>query len=142
MENKCHETQTLKYITLLYPPHNPKYKYMNQLNTMKINPRQVERAMKRMGIQASQIEAEEVIIKTPEKEIIISNPQVSKVNMMGQDTWQITGDVSERENAPFSDEDIKTVVNQTGASEEEAREVLQQTNGDLAQAILKIKGKK
>lgn len=109
---------------------------------MKLNPRQIERAMKRMGIQADHIEAEEVIIKTPEKDIVISNPQVAKVNMMGQDTWQITGEVSERARAPFSEDDVKTVVNQTGASEEEVKQVLYQTHGDLAQAILRIKGKK
>ena len=51
---------------------------------MKLNPRQIEKAMKRMGIQADQIEAEEVIIKTPEKDIVISSPQVTKMNMMGQ----------------------------------------------------------
>lgn len=109
---------------------------------MKISPKQIEKAMRRMGIQTSQIEAEEVIIKTPDKEIVISNPQVAKVNLMGQDTWQITGEVSERTRAPFSEDDVKTVVNQTGANEEEVKQVLYQTHGDLAQAILRIKGKK
>ena len=109
---------------------------------MRLNPRQIEKAMKRMGIQASQIEAEEVIIKTPDKEIVISNPQVAKVNMMGQETWQITGEVSEREREAFSEEDVKMVVNQTGASEDEVKHVLQQTQGDLAQAILKLKKEK
>ncbi|MCK4335848.1 MAG: nascent polypeptide-associated complex protein, partial [Candidatus Aenigmarchaeota archaeon] len=63
---------------------------------MKINPKQMERMMKQMGMQMSQIDAEEVIIKTPDKEIVISNPQVSKVKAMGQETFQITGEISER----------------------------------------------
>jgi nascent polypeptide-associated complex subunit alpha len=107
---------------------------------MRINPRQIEKAMKRMGIQTVSVEADEVIIKTPEKDIVIKNPQVSRVNMMGQDTFQITGDVEEKESEWFDGEDIETVVSQTGASKEEAIEALRETN-DLATAIMKIKQK-
>ncbi len=106
---------------------------------MKINPKQIEKAMKRMGIQSEEINAEEVIIKTPEKDIVISNPQVSKVNMMGQDTFQIIGDVSEREKDKVTDQDIEMVMNQAGVSREEAREALEAAQGDLAEAILKAK---
>jgi len=97
---------------------------------------------KRMGIQSSSIDAEEVVIKTPEKEIIISNPQVSKVNMMGQETWQITGEATDKPRKPFSDEDIDTVVNQTGAGRTEVTEALEAAHGDLAEAIIKLNEKK
>ncbi len=106
---------------------------------MRINPRQLEKMAKRMGIQATPIEAEEVIIKTPEKDLVVRNPQVSKVNMMGQETLQITGEIEERPKQPFTDEDVKTVMDQTGATEEEAKQTLTETNGDLAQSILKLK---
>jgi len=106
---------------------------------MKINPKQLEKMAKRMGIQASPVEAEEVIIKTSEKEIIITNPQVSKVNMMGQETWQITGEAKEKPKKPFNDEDIDTVINQTGASRDEVADALEAAHGDLAEAIMKIK---
>lgn len=109
---------------------------------MKINPKQIEKAMKRMGIQSQEIQAEEVIIKTPEKDIIISNPQVSKVNMMGQETFQIIGEVSEREKDKITEQDIEMVMNQTGASREEALEALETTQGDLAESILRLKEKK
>lgn len=108
---------------------------------MKMNPKQLEKMAKRMGIQASQIDAEEVIIRTAKKDIIISNPQVSKVNMMGQETWQITGNAEEKPNKPFSDDDIDTVINQTGASREEVEAALEAAHGDLAEAIMKIKEK-
>ena len=49
--------------------------------------------MKKMGISQQEIDATEVIIKTPEKEIVITNPQVSKVNMMGQQTFQVVGEI-------------------------------------------------
>jgi len=106
---------------------------------MKINPKQLEKMAKRMGIQASHIEATEVIIKTPNGDIVISGPQVSKVNMMGQETWQITGEVSEREAKPYSDEDIDTVAGQAGVGKEEAEEALKLSGGDLAEAIMKLK---
>jgi nascent polypeptide-associated complex subunit alpha len=108
---------------------------------MKINPKQLEKMAKRMGIQASPIEAKEVIIRTQDKEIVISNPQVSKVNMMGQETWQITGEAEERPNKPFTSEDIDTVINQTGATREEVEDALEAAHGDLAEAIMKIKEK-
>ncbi len=107
---------------------------------MKINPRQMEKMMKRMGIQSVSIEAEEVVIKTPEKDIIIRNPQVSRVNAMGQDTFQISGDVEEKEKEGFSSEDVETVMTQADVSEAEAINALKETN-DLADAIMKLKKK-
>ena len=68
-----------------------------------------------MGIQQQEIEATEVIIRTPEKELIFSQPSVSKVNMMGQDTWQIVGEAEEREltsKPEINEEDIKTALEQ------------------------------
>jgi nascent polypeptide-associated complex subunit alpha len=105
---------------------------------MKINPKQLERMAKRMGIQTQTIDAEEVIIKTPDKDIVISNPQVSKINMMGQETFQIMGEISEAPKEKFSAEDIKMIMDQTGASETKAKNTLEQTH-DLAEAILKLK---
>ncbi len=105
---------------------------------MKINPRQMERMMKQMGIQATNIEAEEVVIKTPDKEIVISNPQVSKVKAMGQETFQITGDISERSREGISDEDVEMVAEEAGVSHEEAKAMLEQTK-DIAEAIMRLK---
>ena len=108
-----------------------------------MNTRQMKQAMKRMGIAQQDVPANEVIIKSDDREIVISNPQVSKINMMGQETYQVTGDIEEREvdSAPeVSSEDIQTVIDQTGVSEAKAEEALKQTKGDLAEAILKLKG--
>ncbi len=107
---------------------------------MRINPKQLERAMKKLGIQATPVDAEEVIIRTPTKEIIITNPEVSKVSAFGQETFQITGTVTEKERSGFTEEDIKIIVDQTGASPEEARKTLEKTK-DIAEAILKLKEK-
>lgn len=103
----------------------------------------MRQAMKRMGIQQEVVEdAEEVLIRCSDREIVITNPQVSKVVMMGQVTYQVVGEVVERslDTTPdISDEDIATVVEQTGCSEETAKRVLEETKGDLAESILKLK---
>ena len=94
--------------------------------------------MKKMGIQQETIDAEEVIIKGKEKEIIVSSPQVTKIKMQGQETFQIVGEVSERKKEAFSEEDVKMIMEQTGASEEKVKETLKETN-DIAEAIMKLK---
>jgi len=107
-----------------------------------MNPRQMRQAMKRLGIQQQEIDAKEVIIKLEDKEIVISNPSVSKVNMMGQDTYQIVGEESERslDTAPeISEDDVKTVMEQTGTSEKQAKAAIEECRGDLAEAIMKLK---
>jgi nascent polypeptide-associated complex subunit alpha len=105
-----------------------------------IDPRAMQAAMKKMGIKQSEIEAEEVIIRTSDKEIVISNPSVTKIDMMGNTSFQVAGDVSERSlEAEISEADVKTVAEQSGVSEQEAREALQKSSGDLAEAIISLK---
>ena len=104
-----------------------------------INPRQVQQMMRKMGIQQQDIPATEVIIKTETKEIVITNPSVAKVNMMGQETFQISGQIHEREiSTTVSTEDIKTVMEQAHVSREKAHQALQDNNGDLAAAIMSL----
>jgi len=105
-----------------------------------MNPRKLAQAMKKMGMKQVEIDAEEVIIKCSDKEIVITNPSVSKVNMMGQETYQITGNEEERtRQIDISEEDVKTVMEQTGKNEDECRNAIEESNGDLAEAILKLK---
>src|SRR3989344_9656754 len=106
-----------------------------------INPREMQKAMKRLGIKQEEIDAELVIIKTADKDFVIKNPHVSKVNMMGQETFQITGDITEAEKdgaADINEEDVATVVEQTNCTNEEAIKALEKSSGNLAEAILKL----
>lgn len=108
-----------------------------------INPRMMKQAMKRMGIQQTEIDATEVIIKTPDKEIVITEPQVSKVNMIGQETYQVVGNAHVRQKSSGPDigkDDIKTVAEQADVSEKDAEKALKEAKGDIAEAILKLKG--
>ena len=104
-----------------------------------MNPRQMRQAMKRMGIQQEDLEVKEIIMKLEDKELIFKNPQVAKVNMMGQETYQVVGEAEEREiKEEISEEDIKTVMEQAKVSKEEAEKALNEYEGDLAEAILKL----
>ncbi|RMF06794.1 nascent polypeptide-associated complex protein [Candidatus Woesearchaeota archaeon] len=106
-----------------------------------MNPRQMRQAMKRMGIQQQDIDATEVIIRTPTKDIVFSNPQVAKINMMGQETYQIVGQAQEmeRDTTPdISEEDIATVMEQTNCTREEAEKAIKEAKGDLAEAIMSL----
>lgn len=101
----------------------------------------MQQAMKRLGIKQEQINAIEVIIRTPQHDIVIQDPDVQKVNMMGQWTFQITGEetIKSRDTAPeISEEDIETVMDQTSATKEEALKAIKNSNGDLAEAILSL----
>jgi nascent polypeptide-associated complex subunit alpha len=106
-----------------------------------MNPRKIQQMMKQMGIRQVDIPATEVIIKTKEKNIVITNPSVAKVNMMGQETFQVSGNVHEQEletTPDISEEDVKTVMEQANCSEEEARKTIQENRGDLAQTIINL----
>ncbi len=106
-----------------------------------MNPRQMQQAMKRLGIQQQDIEAQLVTIETADKIILIKNPSVAKVNMMGQETFQISGEIEEQERSSLlaiSDDDVKTVMEQAGVDEASARKALEEAKGDIAAAILSL----
>ena len=107
-----------------------------------MNSHQMRQMMKRMGIAQQEIEATEVIIKTSDKVLVFNNPQVSKVNLMGQETYQVVGTPQEQDvdtKPEIGEEDIKTVAEQANVSEDEARQAIEDANGDLADAIIKLK---
>ena len=109
---------------------------------MNINPRQMQQAMRRMGVQQVDIDATEVIIRTADKEYLFESPSVAKINMMGQESYQVVGQpvIKERDTSPnISDDDIQTVAEQAGVSPAQAAAAIKAANGDLAEAILTLK---
>ena len=106
-----------------------------------LNPRKMQQMMKQLGIQQVDVPATEVVIKTPDKLLVITNPSVQRVNMMGQETFQISGEIEERSSSTtpdISEEDIQTVMEQTGVDKHTAQNALEQAKGDLAQAIMNL----
>ncbi len=106
----------------------------------KISSRTARRMMQRMGMEVEEIRnATQVTIKTPDKEIVIDNPEVSVTKMQNQKIFQIMGGVvTERSivNEQILEEDVKLVAQQANVSTDAARKALESTKGDLAQAIL------
>jgi nascent polypeptide-associated complex subunit alpha len=95
--------------------------------------------MRQMGIKQEEIEAERVIIESSDRKIIIEQPNVQKIIMQGQESWQITGEAREESKEQLiSEEDVKMVADKSGKSEKEARKALENTNGDIAEAILEL----
>jgi nascent polypeptide-associated complex subunit alpha len=107
-----------------------------------MNPKQMKKLMKRMGIKSDEIEAEQVIIKCVDREIIIDEPSVVKTIIQGQEMFQIQGKVRESEaEASFdiSQEDVDMVMGQAKVSEAKAIAALEKAKGDIAQAIIDLK---
>ncbi len=113
----------------------------------RMNPKQMQAAMRRMGVSQEEVQdVEEVVIKTRSKEIVFKEAAVMKVTMQGQVTFQIVGTPEECERRTVDasgddgvpDEDVQLVVSQTGCTAGEARKALEECDGAPAEAILKI----
>lgn len=103
-----------------------------------MNPKKMQSMMKQLGIKQEGVDdAKRVVIERESGNIVIENPSVTKVEMQGQQTWQIMGEAREEE-AGISEEDVKLVAEKTGKSEAEARKALEEVNGEVAEAIVKL----
>lgn len=108
--------------------------------------------MRRMGVDFQQLEdVTEVLIRFPDKELIIPQAQVLVMQAQGDDIYQVVGKSEERDltvsteseevSVPtlaqtFTDEDVQLVASQANVSEDEAREALRSADGNLAKAII------
>jgi len=101
--------------------------------------KQMKKMMKQMGIDLEEIDAEEVIIRTSTEELIFKNPNVTKISGRGMEMFQIIGSYEVVKRKPeISEEDVKLIMEQAGVSEEEARNALEEANGDLVEALMKL----
>ncbi len=122
-----------------------------------MNDRKMQQMMKQMGIDMQDLDAEEVIIRTPDEELVFTDADVQRMDAQGQQTYTIVGEpdsralgeggsdesvIEESEGdsgaAEIPDDDVELVATRAGASEDEAREALEETNGDLAAAIERL----
>tara|TARA_B100001013_G_scaffold149559_1_gene88803 strand:+ start:1641 stop:1946 length:306 start_codon:yes stop_codon:yes gene_type:complete len=98
--------------------------------------------LEKMGINLEEVpDVEEVIIKTKEKELILKKVNVSKIKAKDTEMFQIVAEEIEeiiKENKEIDEKDIHLVAQQAKVSLETAKIALEESNGDLAQAILKL----
>jgi nascent polypeptide-associated complex subunit alpha len=119
----------------------------------RVNPRQMKQAMRKMGISTEELnDVQEITILTKTKEYVFKEAEVTIMTVQGQKTFQVVGEpevrprsVSSQKPVPgapaeegLPEEDITLVMEQTGASREKAIEALKATEGQPAEAILKI----
>jgi len=112
----------------------------------RVSPRAMRRMMQRMGLTMTPIEnVKEVVIKTSDKEITIEEPEVALLEVSGQKLFQVVGErITEKtleKKLEIPEEDVQLVAQQAHVSLEEARAALEQTEGDLAKAILLLTSK-
>ncbi len=101
-----------------------------------MDPRKMQALMRQMGIKSEQLNATKVVIELEDKNIVIENPQVTKVIMQGIESFQISGDIKSEQK--ITSEDVQMVMEQTGVTESEAKRALEEANGDIAEAILSL----
>ncbi|RLG04389.1 MAG: hypothetical protein DRN61_03130 [Thaumarchaeota archaeon] len=119
----------------------------------RLSPRQLRRLQARMlgnlGLDLKELgKADQVIIRFPDKEIILEGPNVLEMKVENESIYQIVGgervegEIMEEAKYEPSEEDVALVAAQAGVSEEEARNALIEAGGDLAKAILILKSRK
>jgi nascent polypeptide-associated complex subunit alpha len=111
--------------------------------------------MKQMGMNMDELgDIKRVILQGDNKEIIIEGPQVTSINVQGTKMYQVAGGREterkiqasgaveaapvEEEPLVLPEEDILLVAQQANVSIDKARAALENSDGDLAQAIIKL----
>ncbi len=109
----------------------------------KVNSRRARRMMKQMGMKMDELsDIDTVILKGPKREIVIEGAAVTSINMQGQNMYQITGgtatETKNEQELDIPEEDVLLVAQQANVSVDRARAALEDTEGDLARAILML----
>jgi nascent polypeptide-associated complex subunit alpha len=118
-----------------------------------MNPRKMQQMMEQMGIDMTDIDAEEVIIRTPDEELVFTDAEVQLMEAQGQKTYQVVGDPESHDrdegssdadeadadsvgdSSGVDEDDVELVAMRTGVDEDTAREALEANDGDLADAV-------
>ena len=116
----------------------------------KMDSRRARRRMKQMGMKMDELgDVHSVILQGRNREIVIEGPAVTSINVQGQKMYQVAGG-RETERKPQTEaapeeapleipvEDVLLVAQQANVGMEKARAALEQSGGDLAQAILML----
>jgi nascent polypeptide-associated complex subunit alpha len=119
----------------------------------RMDSRRARRMMNQMGMKMDELgDIKRVILQSDKREIVIEGPQVTSIHVQGTKMYQIAGGheteqkstaaetpVTE-EKAPLEipEEDILLVAQQANVSIDVARRTLEENDGDLAQAIIKL----
>lgn len=107
-----------------------------------MNPRKMKQMMKQLGMDVRSVEdVQEIVITTPQGRYVFDQAEVAIMKMQGVTTWQITGEPRfEEGETPIPEEDVRLVAEQAGVSVERAKQALEGSKGDIADAIMTLAG--
>lgn len=92
--------------------------------------------MEQLGMDMEEVPAVKVTVETEDgTELVFEAPQLNRMEVQGQEMFQLQGDYEER--SGDEEEDLEIVMEKTGASEEEARQALEE-HDDLTEAIMSL----
>jgi nascent polypeptide-associated complex subunit alpha len=116
-----------------------------------MNPKKMEQMMEQMGIDMDELDATEVTITLADgTQLVFGDPEVTKMDARGEETYQVVGDAEPVEaeepstesedtestaETSIPDADVEIVVQRTGVPMKQAREAIEEAKGDLAAAI-------
>ncbi|WP_135533569.1 nascent polypeptide-associated complex protein [Halostella pelagica] len=119
-----------------------------------MDPRKMKQMMQQMGIDFEELDAQEVIIRTEDEDLVFDDAEVTRMDAQGQQTYQVVGEPESRDSGAagsiesgdetesesdgsgeIPDDDVMIVAQRTGAGEDEARQALEDNDGDLAAAV-------
>ena len=119
-----------------------------------LDPSKMQQMMKQMGIDIEEIDAEEVVIRTADEELVFTDADVQRMDAQGQQTYNVVGQPESRERGSpsaiegedESDEqeegipqaDIQMVAEKAGVSGARAREALEAADGRPVDAINRL----
>jgi nascent polypeptide-associated complex subunit alpha len=120
----------------------------------------MQQMMEQMGVDFEELDTTEVVMRLEDgTELHFDSPDVNKIVAQGQETYQVVGEPQEREGTgdagggaesadegdggeagdqAIPDADVEIVAQRTGASEDTAREALEDADGDLAAAVERL----
>lgn len=107
-----------------------------------MDPRALKGMLDKLGIKSRSIASKRVLIECGDRDIVVEEPEVTLIEGQGIRTFQITGRISEvgrGSAAEVSEEDVKFVQEQTGKDAALVRKALEETRGDIAEAIIRLK---
>ncbi|MFH0711645.1 MAG: nascent polypeptide-associated complex protein [archaeon] len=108
-----------------------------------MSPAKMQGMMKKMGISQVNLPVKRVVFEMDDGNLVIEEPSVTKISMQGQVSFQVSGETRNEESDfrnQISEDDVKMVMEKTGKSLEEVREMLEKVGGDIAEAIVELGG--
>lgn len=111
---------------------------------------ELRKLLKKYGIEVEELRGvEKVELFTTSKKIVVTSPQVIVLKAPGQLIYQVVGGEVREEQLTLpagelgiavSEDDVKFIMEQTGVAREKAVEALIKARGDIARAIMILRG--